>query len=1012
MMYVSGSISKSPQQQQPMPMHHHRVAAAASADAVLAGNCNDASASSTDDDQAAFELSQYTRLGIEHFGAGYKNDPKALEKLSKRINQRVEQDSSGLITFCDKRIRKRRKKHLQQSKGKRKQGNEELGGSRAVGPEIVSSSDLMLGKCLGQGSFSSVFVLEKHLHRPPSAGTGGPRRGRRSKLATGTNQGSLSRRGASMRFDPNSSHSRSNHSTSRHSVASTASAKSRTGRSPTCLRRRIREEYKEVDDGRDGSRRSLLDNSSSQRSRSLSPSVSSRGRSSPNGKRNDDGSRRTRSLSRSLREGIRACFGKKPRNHHHHHHRDSSERFENDEQKENYYRQKIKRSKSNESIFRGGSRSLSCRKRRSRFRRSRSQDETASTPRTSMNTNDHDHDDNNGSLHSCDTLRTVSQSRGGVLWRKDFPDEEIDESCGGANSNLVVKILQPKLMDQPKLFANCAAGLIREGLFLAAIDHPHVLKVHAWTSPDAWMDFTTLLTKEGDLYDGYILVLERLKGGSLKGWLNRWQSEHKEEERARAAAAAAAEAEVERSDHQRLRMQRTLSFSSSSTESASFFPANPSLMASKYRRSLDSQFVATRAAAAAAEEAMAPLSPRFSPKTAFDAAYRNKHNDRVYPYTTRWPKAGLSDRASILLQLSDTVKHLHKHRIMHRDLKPDNLGVTFDDDHNDGGKPKQHHGSPLSLKIFDFDIARLIPEEPAEADLPYKKGRDKRNTSAKSFDADMLSNNNQASNRDSRSVSPFRTSTSLTGDNQVRRKAKGKYRGKRPQGGEATAEAEKTDPPAVPFEIGITADASVEPARRDALFDMTAKMGSPRYMAPEIARGEPYNLRSEVYTVCLLIHEVLTLHKPYDELQPEDHGRLVHFDLPGYRPPVFSEWQWPSELEEILNMGWGGIEERPSIKEVHSVLKRALPKICPGIVKQQQQQPQQPPSRESSSTQRERSSDRAPGGKRSEKGRGNLLYRTPQKSSKHSRKPIRSDALTPTASNSDFSYDDPLKTVE
>jgi len=979
-------------------MHHHHVAAAASADAVLAGN--DASASSTDDDQAAFELSQYTRLGIEHFSAGYRNDPKALEKLSKRINHRVEQDSSGLITFCDRRIRKRRKKHAQ-SKGKRKQGNEERsrhdgtdfgGGSRAVGPEIVLASDLMLGKCLGQGSFSSVFVLEKHLHRPPSE-TGGPRRGRRSKLATGTNQGSLSRRGSSMRFDPNSNHSRSNHSTSRHSVASTSSSKSRTGRSPTCLRRRIRDEYKIDDDVHDGSRRSL-DNSSSQRSRSLSPSVSSRGRSFPNGKKNDDGSRRTRSLSRSLRDGIRACFGKTPRNHH----RDSSERFENDEQKVNYYQQKIKRSKSNESIFRGGSRSLSFRKRRSRTRRSPSQDEMASTSRTSMNTNDHD--DNNSSLHSCDTLRTVPQSRG-VLWRKDFPDEEIDESCGGANSNLVVKILQPKLMDQSKLFANCAAGLIREGLFLAAIDHPNVLKVHAWTSPDAWMDFTTLSTSEGDLYDGYILVLERLKGGSLKGWLNRWQSEHQEEER-----AAVAVAEQERSDHRRLRMQRKLSFSASSTESASFFPANPSLMASKYRRSIDSQFAATRAAAAAVE-VTAPISTRLSPKAAFDAAYRNKHNNRVYPYTTRLPKAGLSDRASILLQLSDTVKHLHKHRIMHRDLKPDNLGVTFVDDHNDGGKPKQH-ASSLLLKIFDFDIARLIPKEPPEVDLPYKKGRDKRNSSARSFDPDLL--NNQASNRGSRSVSPFRTSTSLTGDNQVRRKAKGKYRGKRPQG-EAAAEAEKTDPPAVPFEIGITTEVPIEPAaRRDALFDMTAKMGSPRYMAPEIARGEPYNLRSEVYTVCLLIHEVLTLHKPYDELQPEDHGRLVHFDLPGYRPPIFSDWQWPSELEEILNMGWGDIDERPSIKEMHSVLKRALPKIYPGIGKQQQ--PQQPQPRESSSTQRERSSERAPG-KRSEKGRGGgLLYRTPQKSSKHSRKPIRSDALTPTASNSDYSYDKPLKTVE
>ena len=111
------------------------------------------------------------------------------------------------------------------------------------------------------------------------------------------------------------------------------------------------------------------------------------------------------------------------------------------------------------------------------------------------------------------------------------------------------------------------------------------------------------------------------------------------------------------------------------------------------------------------------------------------------------------------------------------------------------------------------------------------------------------------------------------------------------------------------------------------LFKMTGKMGSPRYMAPEIARGEAYNLRSEVYTVCLLIHEVLTLTKPYDELPPEHHGQSVHFDIPGYRPPIREIWNWPTELRQLLERGWGDIRQRPSMKEVHSVLKRALPKL-------------------------------------------------------------------------------------
>merc|ERR1712176_669500 len=140
---------------------------------------------------------------------------------------------------------------------------------------------------------------------------------------------------------------------------------------------------------------------------------------------------------------------------------------------------------------------------------------------------------------------------------------------------------------------------------------------------------------------------------------------------------------------------------------------------------------------------------------------------------------------------------------------------------------------------------------------------------------------------------------------------------------------------------------------------------------------------------------------------PEDHGKLVHFNLPGYRPPIFSDWKWPSELEEILHMGWGDINQRPSMKEVHSVLKRALPKICPEVRKQQ------PQSSSSMATEELEEKDAEKQPKKSKKGRG-IFNRTPRKSSKHNRKSIRSSSLTPTASNSDFSLSDeePLTMVE
>jgi len=557
----------------------------------------------------------------------------------------------------------------------------------------------------------------------------------------------------------------------------------------------------------------------------------------------------------------------------------------------------------------------------------------------------------------------------------------------------VVKILQPKLMNSPKLFANCAAGLIREGLFLASIDHPHVLKVHAWTSPNAWMDFAALNKKEGDLFDGYILVLERLKGGSLKGWIRKWQDEHEEEQRAIAAVAAmeAAEARkaleaLEKSQRKKLGMPKRLSLTNTSLESFS----NPNFSVSSLLNSQTSLRHTVLKSNFEDEAATTPLlgSPNSPASTSASAGSSFDSSERKFPYTSKWPTTRLADRTSLLLQLSDTVKYLHKHRILHRDLKPDNLGVTFVDPHGNGSKQKQYP-SNLSLKIFDFDIARLVPEDPNEAkelDLSgttKKKKRRNSSGSAHSLDPDLL---NTSTNRAGRSVS---LSRSLTGEERsnhsTHRRTKEKYRGRRPRPGEPA----KASPP--PEEVAPTPEEKVS----DALFEMTGKMGSPRYMAPEVARGEPYNLRTEVYTVCLLVHEVLTLQKPYDELAPEDHGKLVHFDKPGYRPPIFSEWMWPTELEGLLRTGFGEITQRPSMREVHSIMKKALPKICPELV-------QTKPETESIENHSEIQSEMAQNPpKETKKKVRSLFHRTPK--ANRSKRGGRSSSLTPTAPNSDYS---------
>jgi len=978
----------------------------------------------SNDDQQPFEMSQYTPLGIQHFSAQYRNDPKVLEKLSKRICARVEQDSSELIAFCDKKIRKRRKKKKQEDDHQHEQSEP------TTAPEVVSASDLLLGACLGQGSFSSVFVLEKHFQNqltPATPAPPPPRRGRRGKQGNSSHHRSVSNRSAS--YDQ----SNSNNSTSNRSST-------RTGRSKTpSLRRKLRQKYKNCEN--DGSNRS--ETNSSQRSRSLSltrskskekylpiasgspTKVNSKAhRISASGSISGESpkSTRSRSLSASIRHGFQAVFrgGKsdKDGNSHYEDYQDeevdicespvkTSRMSKSHHIRSNNDEGAFEKNHSGRGLFKKGkSRSVSCsRRRRSRRSRSRGSEggRISETEKTADTTCTDDF-----------SVDSPSKSNRGDIYNE---------------GDLVVKVLQPKLMNQPKLFANCAAGLIREGLFLAAIDHPHVLKVHAWTSPNGWMDFAALSSKEGDLYDGYLLVLERLKGGSLKKWIRQWHQEYVDEERAIAAVAAMEAAEdMKRSERSRrsrsrsrLGLPRTLSFTTSSHGSAASFSFGGNTSQSGSSSRLRHTILKRRSQSQINSEDMAAAAPLLG-SSHYDSI---DSNERQFPYTTKWPKTQLADRASLLMQLSDTVKYLHKHRILHRDLKPDNLGVTFVDPRsNSHGRQKQYPSS-LSLKIFDFDIARLVPEDPKvvkelgmlSSSKKKKLKRVSSSGSVQSFDPEILNENsssNKCSNRSGRSLSPLRSCSSLSGekqDNSSRRRKKGKYRGQRPRPGASVADTLSTygtDPDApLAHSLSEHGDLKLE---GDTLFEMTAKMGSPRYMAPEIARNEPYNLRSEVYTVCLLIHEVLTLQKPYDELAPEDHGKLVHFDLPGYRPPVFTEWNWPTELEDVLHKGWGEISQRPSMKEVHSVLKRALPKLCPELVPAKTPLQVVVPSTTAlaeDSVLITQPLDRTPQKEPRKKGR-NLFHRTPKKCK--SKRSSRSSSLTPTASNSDFSlsYDEPL----
>ena len=95
-------------------------------------------------------------------------------------------------------------------------------------------------------------------------------------------------------------------------------------------------------------------------------------------------------------------------------------------------------------------------------------------------------------------------------------------------------------------------------------------------------------------------------------------------------------------------------------------------------------------------------------------------------------------------------------------------------------------------------------------------------------------------------------------------------------------------------------------------------------MAPEVARGEPYNLRADVYSFAILFYEVMNLSKAFEGWQARDISDRVHQKK--YRPRL--PLVWPASVREILRTTWSDVPNaRLSMKHVHSMLVKELKEL-------------------------------------------------------------------------------------
>ena len=113
----------------------------------------------------------------------------------------------------------------------------------------------------------------------------------------------------------------------------------------------------------------------------------------------------------------------------------------------------------------------------------------------------------------------------------------------------------------------------------------------------------------------------------------------------------------------------------------------------------------------------------------------------------------------------------------------------------------------------------------------------------------------------------------------------------------------------------------------DDTYKLTAKIGTRRYMSPECGLGEPYGLKSDVFSFGILWHQILSLQTPFERTcqTRKEHARRVF--VCGERPVISKrqEHEWGTPVCDMMRLAWKRqVHPRPTMDQLHDLLEERV----------------------------------------------------------------------------------------